>query len=177
MVTESKLFKRLGQLLLELIKSPLQWLKVLTVRNFAKQTIVLLYMQDLEGKMSMKKGIFVPKTTIQEGESPSAFLPEAHDLARKYAKSVNGKPLTFILETLVGTPSTAHILGGSVIGKDDMSGVIDSNHKVFGYENMYICDGSAISANPGVNPVLTITAMAERGMSLIKPKVETNSKS
>ena len=68
-------------------------------------------------------------------------------------------------EAIMGTPLTAHILGGCVIGKDAASGVIDSDHRVFGYQNLYVCDGSAISANPGVNPALTITAMTERAMS------------
>jgi cholesterol oxidase len=72
-----------------------------------------------------------------------------------------------VTEAVLGTPLTAHILGGCVIGKDASSGVIDQEHRVFGYENLYVCDGSAISANPGVNPALTITAMTERAMSLI----------
>lgn len=73
-------------------------------------------------------------------------------------------------DILTGAPSTAHILGGCVIGKDAKSGVIDINQKVFGYNNMYVCDGSAMSANPGVNPSLTITAMTERVMHKIPPK-------
>jgi cholesterol oxidase len=98
-------------------------------------------------------------------------MPEAHELARKFAKIIKGKPLVMFTETLTGIPSTAHILGGCVIGKDAESGVIDKTHQVFGYQNMYVCDGSAISANPGVNPSLTITAMSERAMSLIPKKV------
>jgi len=170
MVSEPFLLKRLGKLIFSLFKEPIKWFKIYTVKNFAKQTIVLLYMQNLEGKLSMSKGSIVPKTTIQQGEAPSAFLPEAHKLAHDYAKKINGKPMTFILETLAGTPSTAHILGGCVIGEDINSGVVDKQHKVFGYDNMYICDGSTISANPGVNPALTITAMSERALSLIKNK-------
>jgi len=170
MVSEPKLLKRLSKLIFKLVKSPIQWLKIFTVSNFAERTIVLLYMQNLEGKLSMKKGKIVPKTSIQQGEAPSAFLPEAHKLANDYARLIKGKPMTFVLETLAGTPSTAHILGGSVIGEDRENGVIDANHRVFGYDNMFVCDGSAISANPGVNPALTITAMSERAMSLIPNK-------
>ena len=70
-------------------------------------------------------------------------------------------------EAILGTPLTAHILGGCVIGRDASEGVIDTDHRVFGYQNLYVCDGSAISANPGVNPALTITAMTERVMSKI----------
>ena len=73
-------------------------------------------------------------------------------------------------DILTGAPSTAHILGGAVIGSDKSNGVIDINQKVFGYDNMYVCDGSAMSANPGVNPSLTITAMTERVMSKIPRK-------
>ncbi len=87
---------------------------------------------------------------------------------------VKGRARTFFLESFSGIPSTAHILGGAVIGKNADEGVIDSDHKLFGYENIYVCDGSAISANPGVNPSLTITAMTERAMSKIPEKSTIN---
>lgn len=67
-------------------------------------------------------------------------------------------------------PSTAHILGGAVIGADPESGVVDTQHRVFGYENLLVCDGAAIPANVGANPSLTITAMAERAMTFIPVK-------
>jgi len=75
-----------------------------------------------------------------------------------------------ILEAVADIPTTAHILGGAVVGSDRDHGVIDSEHRVFGYENLIICDGSAVPANPGVNPSLTICAMSERAMSKIPPK-------
>ncbi|HEX5742459.1 MAG TPA: GMC family oxidoreductase, partial [Flavobacteriaceae bacterium] len=74
------------------------------------------------------------------------------------------------LETLTGIPSTAHILGGAVMGKDKNEGVIDAKNSVFGYQNLFVIDGSMISANLGVNPSLTITAIAEHAMSLIPKK-------
>jgi cholesterol oxidase len=67
----------------------------------------------------------------------------------------------------MNTPSTAHILGGAVIGADPSTGVIDRDHRVFGYENLLVCDGAAVPANVGVNPSLTITALAERAMSRV----------
>lgn len=73
-------------------------------------------------------------------------------------------------ETILGIPTTAHILGGAVMGENSDEGVIDKDNRVFGYNNMFICDGSTISANPGVNPSLTITALAERAMSKIDKK-------
>ena len=62
-------------------------------------------------------------------------------------------------------PTTAHILGGAVIGADAGRGVVDARQRVFGYENLLVCDGAAVPANIGVNPSLTITAMAEHAMS------------
>ena len=94
----------------------------------------------------------------------------AKAIADHVTEEINGKAYMMSTDILTGAPSTAHILGGSVIGKDTSSGVIDIDHKVFGYENMYVCDGSAMSANPGVNPSLTITAMTERAMSKIPLK-------
>ena len=67
-------------------------------------------------------------------------------------------------------PTTAHILGGAVIGADPQTGVVDDRHRVFGYHNMLVCDGAAVPANVGANPALTITALAERAMTHIPPK-------
>jgi cholesterol oxidase len=103
-------------------------------------------------------------------QAPSAFMEEATELARRFADKVNGVPTTLVTETLLGVPSTAHILGGACMGASAVTGVIDRDHQVFNYPGMYVIDGSAISANPGVNPSLTITALAERAMSLIEEK-------
>ncbi|MGB3099352.1 MAG: GMC family oxidoreductase, partial [Solirubrobacterales bacterium] len=77
-----------------------------------------------------------------------------------------------VTESLFNIPSTAHILGGAVIGSGADEGVVDANQRVHGYENLYVFDGSAMPANPGVNPSLTITAMAERAVGLIPPKAD-----
>jgi cholesterol oxidase len=75
-------------------------------------------------------------------------------------------------EILFDVPGTAHCLGGAVIATSPDLGVIDSRHRVFGYRNMYVCDGSVVAANLGVNPSLTITALAERAMSYIPPATQ-----
>ena len=79
--------------------------------------------------------------------------------------------MAFGLTPLAGIPGTAHILGGAVMGDSPLTGVIGSDNHVFGYRNMLVCDGSMISANPGVNPALSITAISERAMSKIRNKV------
>jgi cholesterol oxidase len=78
--------------------------------------------------------------------------------------------MTLVTETLAGIPTTAHILGGACMGDSRETGVIDHRHRLFGYDGLYVVDGSAVSANPGVNPALTITALAERAMSFIPPR-------
>jgi len=89
------------------------------------------------------------------------------------AAKTDGVAIGSINEALLDTPTTAHILGGCGVGASRETGVIDKDHEVFGYPGLYVCDGSAISANPGVNPSLTITALAERAMSFI-PEAEGN---
>jgi len=170
MVSERNFFLRILKLLIIPFTAPIQWLKTIFVDDFAKRTSVLLFMQNLDSTLRLKKGFFGVGTRIAKGKAPSAFIPEAHDIANKHAKLTNSKSVVMLTETLTGIPSTAHILGGAVMGKDNTQGVIDKDNKVFGYENMYVIDGSMISANPGVNPSLSITAIAERAMSKVKDK-------
>ncbi|MBI1933215.1 MAG: GMC family oxidoreductase [Ignavibacteriales bacterium] len=161
---------RFLKILVEIIIHPINWLKVYFVRDWAKQTQILLFMQTLNSTLSFKQGLFRMKTKLEEGTAPTAFIPEARKLVKDYSKIVGGLPVALASETILGIPTTAHILGGSVMGINSTEGVIDKNNKIFGYDNLFICDGSAISANPGVNPSLTITALSERAMSKIPQK-------
>jgi cholesterol oxidase len=97
-------------------------------------------------------------------------MEEATDLAERFADKTEGVTTTLMTETLLGVPSTAHILGGACMGDSAETGVINASHEVYNYPGLYVIDGSAISANPGVNPSLTITTLAERAMSLIPEK-------
>ena len=170
MVSGSNFLVRLGRLVADLVRYPVNNLKVLTTWDFARKTQILLFMQTLNSTLQFSKGWFGMRSSMEKGKAPSAFIPEAQDLVHKYADIVNGKPVALFTETLAGIPTTAHILGGCVMGESKEDGVIDKDNRVFGYRNMYICDGSMISANPGVNPSLTITALTERAMSKIKEK-------
>ena len=166
----SNIFVRIGKLLYHLVRHPISWLRIYTTKDFARRSVVLLFMQHLDSTVKLKRGIFNLTSHISTGKAPTAFIPEAKVLADNMAKIINGKPFVLSTEALTGIPTTAHILGGAPIGKNPKTGVIDENHKVFGYHNMFVCDGAAISANPGVNPSLTITAMTEFAMSKIKNK-------
>ena len=110
---------------------------------------------------------------LARGPAPTAAIPEASDLAERVAAKVDGFPASLATETLFGTPTTAHILGGAAMGEGPSEGVIDARHRAFGYEGLFVIDGSAVTANPGVNPSLTITALAERAMSKIPAREET----
>jgi cholesterol oxidase len=161
-----------------LAKNPVRWAKAMSVRDYAKASQILLYMRTLEGTMSLRLGrnawTGFRKGLVTELDdpknAPSAFMEEATDLARRFAEKVGGVAATMFTETLLGVPSTAHILGGACMGKDPGEGVIDKSHRLYGYDGLYVIDGAAVSANPGVNPSLTITALAERAMSGIAAK-------
>ena len=170
MVHGKSVMGRMRKLFGKLISEPIPWFRIYFSRNFARESIILLFMQHLDSTLRFKRGTLNLRTAVSTGSPPSAFIPLARKLAEVMSKKVDGTPFVMTTEALTGTPTTAHILGGCVIGKDPQTGVIDVSQKVFGYENLYVCDGSAISSNPGVNPSLTITAMTERAMHKIPRK-------
>src|SRR5207248_10054383 len=95
--------------------------------------------------------------------------PQPNALAVPLARHTGGTAMSMTPEILFNVPGTAHCLCGAVIASSPEHGVVDDQHRVFGYQNMYVCDGSVVGANLGVNPSLTITALAERAMSFIPP--------
>lgn len=169
---------RLVEIVRRVAAEPLQQLRAATVRDFGQHSQILLYMRSLDGTLTMKLGRnaftgFRRGLTTELDDpaaAPQAFMQEATDLARRFASKVRGVVLSLFSEALLGTPSTAHILGGCCMGATEETGAIDVQHRLYGYEGLYVMDGSAVSANPGVNPSLTITAMTERACSFIPPK-------
>ena len=91
-------------------------------------------------------------------------------MARRVAAKINGSPRSSINEVLLDVPTTAHILGGATIGESPETAVCDAHHRVFNYPGLYVVDGSSVPVNLGVNPSLTITAMAEHAMAAIPEK-------
>lgn len=113
-------------------------------------------------------------TTVQDPENPiPTSIPEAWAAASWFASRTGGVVQAAVPDALFAIPTTAHLLGGAVIGASADTGVINSRHEVFGYDNLLVCDGSAIPANVGVNPSLTITALAERAMTFVEQKPGT----
>lgn len=152
---------------------PVKTFKVLNPVGWAKQTVILLVMQTednrirLIGKKRLLGGMKL-KSRLEEGKKKvPVYIPQANEFAKEMAEKMDGIPLSCVYEVFFDTPLTAHILGGCVLGSKTEDGVIDSEHKLFGYDNFYIIDASAIPANLGVNPALTISAMAERAIDKI----------
>jgi cholesterol oxidase len=172
-VLGSNIFVRIGRILWQYLRHPVKYFKAIIVPDWAKYTQIMLFMQSLDSTMRLTRGWLRMKTALDKGAAPTSDIPMAHELAQKYAAKVQGSVHALATEALTGLASTAHILGGSCMGDSAANGVIDSENRVFGYDNMYICDGSMISANIGVNPSLTIMALTERAMSHIPRKTKT----
>lgn len=156
-------------------RHPVQWLKTLWPVGWSRRMVMLLVMQSLDNAIALRAkkkwfGSGVTLHTEQNRDKPNpTFIAGGNAAAEWLAKHTGGIAQSNVLEALGNVPTTAHLLGGAVIGADASRGVIDRNLRVFGYRNLLVCDGSAMPANPGVNPSLTITALAEHAMSQIPP--------
>ena len=160
--------KLLGQIL----RHPARFAQTLWPRGWSRRTIIVLVMQTLDNAIALRPTLTrsgdVRLQTEQDPSRPNpTFIPVANEAAEWLAKRTGGVAQSSVMEAMLNVPSTAHILGGAVIGADPEHGVVDADQRVFGYENLLVCDGSAVPANVGVNPSLTITALAEHAMSQI----------
>lgn len=142
-------------------------------RDWEKRVTTLTVMQDLDDKVRFvfRRRWWWPfrrrlVTEVHADGSLRSFIPEANEAARKLAQVSGGKPLNNLYETLGRKTVTAHILGGCPMGPDATRAVIDAQHEVHGHPGLFVVDGSSIPANIGVNPSLTIAAMAERFAAL-----------
>jgi len=165
----SKLTRPL-KFLSNIAKHPVDFCRSIWPFDWAKRSTIVLAMQTLDNSIRLipKRGLSgsIRLLTAQEhGEANPKYIPVANDITRRLAEKMNGIPKSSSSEVLLGCPVTAHILGGACIGESPEKGVIDAEGRVFGYDNMYVCDGSMITGNVGVNPSLTITALSEYVMS------------
>ena len=152
------------------VRHPVQLLKTLNPRGWSRRTIIVLVMQSLDNAITLKawrtRRGKVRLRTEQDPDKPNpTFMPVANAFAAWLAERTGGIAQSSIMEAVGNIPSTAHILGGAVIGASPEHGVVDAHQRVFGYRNLLVTDGAAVPANVGVNPSLTITALAEHAMS------------
>jgi cholesterol oxidase len=164
-------------LTVSLLRHPFKTLRILQPVGWARESVILLCMQALEGHIDMRweRHIYWPfrKFLVSRGQKVPTFIPKANEFAEKFAQIAGGTAMSMLPEILFDIPGTAHCLGGCVIGNSPENGVVDYRNRVFGYKNMYVCDGSVVAANLGVNPSLTIAALTERAMSFIPPVSDT----
>ena len=159
------------------LRHPIDFLRAFVLPGWAYHVTILLIMQNVDNCMKLRIGRSL--TTLfrrglvaepDEAHEIRARVDVGHDITRTFAKKIGGFPMGSLGENLLNMPTTAHILGGCPIGKDASEGVVDERFQVHNYPGLYVIDGSVMPANPGVNPSLTITALAEYAMSKIGKK-------
>ena len=155
----------------------LKWLGAVTLKNifrlpnfynlrtWPERTLILLVMQSRDNSLTTylkRSKLFSKKLSSRQGygEVNPSWVPVGHEIAKEIAEEINGTPGAVVGEPF-GIPLTAHFLGGAVIGADEKTGVVDPYLRAYGVKGLHIWDGSTLSANPGVNPSLSITAQAE----------------
>ncbi len=158
------------------VRHPLAFVRSLSVRRWAERSVILLVMQDLDNSLRVfrKRTWFGSRLTSHQGhgEPNPTYIPEANEAARAAASVMDGVAASAVNEVLLDVPTTAHILGGATIADTSAQGVIDPYHRLFGYRDLHVVDGAAVGSNLGVNPALTITALAERAMAMWPSKNE-----
>jgi cholesterol oxidase len=149
---------------------PIRFARSLSVRRWAERAVILLVMQSHDNslRLTIEEGRVGARIRSfpGHGEPNPTWLPEGHEATRIAAEVMGGDPAASINETLLGIPITAHILGGACLADKPDRGVVDPYHRMFGHPGLHVVDGAAVGANLGANPSLTITAMAERAMSM-----------
>jgi cholesterol oxidase len=159
-----------------LVRHPVTAARMLWLRGWSQRTVIALVMQSLDNSLtlSLRRSWYGRRRLTARpghGAPNPSWIPAGNQAVRLLAEELGGLAGGSITEVF-GAPVTAHILGGAVIGASPDTGVIDPYHRVFGHAGLHVIDGSAVSANLGVNPSLTITAMAERALSFWPNKGE-----
>jgi cholesterol oxidase len=168
------------KLIIQTLKHPARFTKTMFNFNWSSNTIILLVMQTVDNAMRMvwKKSLLGSKMIIDNSgqKRVPAYIPIGQEVMERYAKKVMGIPQNILLEVFFNRPTTAHILGGCPMGDTAEDGMVDRHLKTYGYPDLFIVDGSIVQSNIGVNPSLTITALAEYAMDRIPYKDSTPAK-
>lgn len=162
--------RRLARWLGSVLRHPRRW--VATTRSgWSSRTLMMLVMQARDNAIRFRatrrrlgRGYRITSEIDEQRPAPT-YLDIGHRIATWLADRTGGIPQSSVFEAWGDMPMTAHVLGGATIGADPDSGVVDGRLQAFGYRNMIVCDAAALPANPGVNPALTITALAEHAMA------------
>lgn len=174
------ILQRLGMFILEVLKQPGMFFGVKLNPGLTRRGTALMVMQTENNLMRLLRGRSI-MTLFRRGLIADHDLEHTvpvntdlgHEIAKKFASEIKGEPVGTLLEALFNVPATAHMLGGCMLGRDASEGVVDLDCQVFNYPGLYAVDGSIVPANPGINPSLTITALAEYAMQRMPPKPGT----
>jgi len=171
------ILNRLGQMILAILKRPLEFIDLKLGFNWAKRGTAIMVMQAEDNLMRFKLGrnlfTLFKRGLVPEHDQEHTIpidIELGHKVIRSYANQIGGYPVGTLPEGLLSMPMTAHMLGGCLMGDSPESGVVNQDFQVHNYPGLYVVDGSTVPANPGVNPSLTITALAEYAMSQVKDK-------
>jgi cholesterol oxidase len=168
---------RLATFLGQIVRHPLDYMRGHNPFGWAYRTTILLVMQTTDNRLRLRLGrgaltLFrrglVSKPDVEHSVPPRINI--AHKVTRTFADKTNGIAAGSISETLLNMETSAHILGGCPFGRNAEEGVVGLDCQVHNYPGLYVVDGSIMPANPGVNPSLTITALAEYAMNKVPPK-------
>lgn len=171
--------RRAGRTIWGMVRHPIDFMRT-KLPSWASRSTILLVMQSENTHLRLRTGRS-PMTLFRKGlvsevdrrAKPPTEVDMGHVVVTRFAQRVNGIPQSSISEGLFGVPTTAHILGGCAMAETEARGVVDLECRVFNHSGLYVVDGSIMPGNPGLNPSLTITALAEYAMSHIPPKAET----
>jgi cholesterol oxidase len=160
--------RRLGRALAHVLSHPRDWLLTHVLPGWARRTTIILGMQNVDQRLQLRLGRG-PLTLFRRdlvsrpepGTAPPGPLVAAHGIVNEFARRTNGIPSASINETFLDVPLTAHFIGGCPMGRDAAEGMVDDRFRVHGYPGLLVLDGSVLPGNPGVNPSLTIAAIAE----------------
>jgi cholesterol oxidase len=167
---------RLARSVVEILRRPADFARTHIVPGWARRATIILVMQHEDNRIRLGLGrsaftLWRSNLVSQpDSDQPIPTRIEAgHTVTRRFAERTGGIPMGTINEGLLSIPMTAHILGGCPFGRNAGEGVVGLDCQVHNYPGLFVVDGSIVPANPGVNPSLTITALAEYAMSRVNP--------
>jgi cholesterol oxidase len=169
--------RRFLRTFIKILKHPLDYLRLHLLPGWAQHTTILLVMQTEDNRLRMGWGRHLSTlfrrglvSITSAGEQIPRTIGVGHQVTQAFAGKTDSVPAGTVNEGLLNIPMTAHILGGCPFGRDAAEGVVDLDCQIHNYPGLYVVDGSIVPANPGVNPSLTITALAEYAMSRVPPR-------
>jgi cholesterol oxidase len=169
--------RRILRVLAKILIHPIDFLQNYFISGWAHRSTIFLIMQTEDNQIHLRLGrsfLTLFRRNLVSVSDEEKTIPHTlevgHKITSEFAQETNGIPVSSVVESLFNLPITAHLLGGCSFGNNDQEGVVDLNCQVFNYPGLYVVDGSIVPANPGINPSLTITALAEYAMNCMPPK-------